>query len=477
MNRYIKEVKELSLQDLLHYYVQHCISIVMVGVLFAGLVSGYISVKNRKIDNFNPVLTETEVSFEDGMLYDLNDQEQQQRNIVNYQMEKTALLNAVNNFQEQIQKQNAYFTNSVLMNMDPYHVVTSRVDLRVWVLEEGQIQQLSTLLLYYKQVLCNGKYLSDLADDLGMDQASLKELVLVTSGMADYIDDVLQGGISSDNEDLLAAHLAQGSYGHLSIIVKGIDAEWTEKVLGHILSYLYSLEKENLLGINQKLEEVDRFTTIGTDLEVRTSQMNSNVHYVNLFNQLNTINTTLNNLSKPIDVSVDSSATFSKKDLLKYMLFGGFAGVFLMLLLYGLKYLFDDSVSSYARISKDFNINHLGSFIAVDNTHRLAETTTLEMICANVRIYSDEKDRILLAGCANESMLDGIGKTLSDHFPDQHFIIGGNIAKNPDAREKLSDCDAVILLEERKVSKHSVIQHELEILEPLDIKLLGVIVA
>ncbi len=477
MNRYLKETIELSLPDLLRYYLKHLISIVVAGILCAVLVSGFFVVRNRKVNVTEPDLIETEVSAEAGILYDLSEQGQQKRNIENYLMEKTALQNAVNSFQEQIRKQDAYLKNSVLMNMDPYHVVTSRADIRVWVLEETSIQQLNTLLLYYRQALNNGEYLSDLAKDLGMDQAYLKELISITSANQDYLDDLLQGGLSAIDKNLLLAHLEQGSYGYLYITVKGLDAEWTEKVLEYILSYLYSLENEKPLRVNQKLEEIDRFTVTGPDLDVRTSQTNSNLYNVTLYNQLTTIINTINNLKKPADVSSESPVTIGKKTLLKYMIFGGAVGVFLMLLLYGLKYLFDDSVSSYARISKNFNVNHLGSFKALDNTHRLAENTTLEMICANVRIYSDEKDRILLAGCANEALLNGIGKILSEHFPNQDIIVGGNIANNPEAREKLSECDAIVLLEERKLSKHSIIQNELEILEPLEVKLLGVIVA
>ena len=477
MNRYIKEETMLSIPDLLRYYAKHCIKIVIAGILCVLLVSGLFVIRNRRTGITEPVLSETEVSSGEGVLYDLSAREQQQRDVENYLMEKSALQNAVNSFQEQIRKQNVYLTNSILMNLDPYHVVNSRVDIRVWVLEESKIQQLSTLLLYYKQLLNNGEYLSDLAKEFDIDQAYLKELIMITSTIPDYLDDVLQGGLSATNQDLLKAHLTEGSYGYIHIAVKGADAEWTEQVLDHVLNYLFALEKENSLGINQKLDEVDRFTVTGPDLDVRTAQSNTNQYNINLYNQLTTINNTINNLKQPADVVSAPPVTFSKRSLLKYMIFGGVIGVLFMLLLYGIKYLYDDSVSSYARISQRFYLNHLGSFKASDNTQKLNEAPTLEMICANVRIYSGENDRILLAGCTNESLLNGIARLLSEQCPNQDFIIGGNIAEDPSARKKLSECDAVILFEERKVSKHSIIQKELEILEPLDVKVLGVVVA
>ena len=477
MSRYIKEETELNVLDLLHYYTKHSISIIIVAVLFAGLISGYMVIKNRNTNHISSNSEETEMSTERNALFDLSDKEQQQQNVENYLTEKSALQNTVNSLQEQIRKQNAYLANSVLMNLDPYHVVTSRVDIRVWAMEDGEIQQMNTLLLYYKQLLNNGRYLSELAKELGMDSAYLRELISVTSAIPDYLEDIFQGGMTATDEDLLASHIAQGSYGYLYITVRGNAAEWTEKVREDILSYLYSLEDEKPFGITQKLEEVDRFTVTSTDMEVRNVQANSNQYNITLYNQLNTINTTMSNLNKPEDVVSESTVVFSRNDLLKYIIFGGTVGILFMILFLGYKYLFDDSVSTYERISQKFNLNHLGSFMASDNTHRLAETPTLEMICANVRIYSDEKDRILLAGCVNEALLNGIGKILSEHFLNQNFIIGGNITEDPEARKKLSDCDAVILLEERKVSKHSVIHKELEILEPLDVKLLGVIVA
>ena len=477
LNRYRKETTILSLSDLLRYYVRHCISIVLAGVLCAVLVSGYLVIRSRKTDTISLAQAETETLTERDMLFDLNEKKQQQLNIDNYLMEKSALQNTFNSLQEQIRKYNEYLTNSVLMNLDPYHVVNSSVDMRVWILEEGKIQHINTLLLYYRQLLNNGKYLSDLADELCMDQTYLKELLTVSIDYPIYLDDLLQGGLPADNEGLLAAHLTESAYGFLYITVKGMDPEWTEKVLERVESYLYSLAEENPLGIMQKLEEIDRYTITGLDADVRTAQVNSNQYNITLYNQLNTINTTINNLKAPGDVVSESSSSLSRRSLLKYMIFGGAVGVLLMLLFYSLKYLFDDSVSSFERIALNFNINHLGSFKASANTHRLAETATIEMICANVRIYSDAKDKILLVGCANEALLNGIGKILSEHLSDQSIIIGGNIAKDPGAREKLSDCDAVVLLEERKVSKHSIIQNELEILDPLDVKLLGIVVA
>ena len=102
MNRYIKEETTLSIPDLLRYYAKHCIKIVIAGILCVLLVSGLFVIRNRRTGITEPVLSETEVSSGEGVLYDLSAREQQQRDVENYLMEKSALQNAVNSFQEQI---------------------------------------------------------------------------------------------------------------------------------------------------------------------------------------------------------------------------------------------------------------------------------------------------------------------------------------------------------------------------------------
>ena len=472
MTNYINEDPGISVQNLIRRLLEHALSILGVGILCALALGGYYIYKTKSAAVPQPVEAEGKISADE--LNELNQE--------NYVLDQDSFSREINFLQEQIRRQDEYMQHSLLMSVDPYQAGIGEAIVQVS-LKKGDMKDAVDLIAWYEKALKDGSYLAEIAERLDTEIEYLEECINF-SGIYETSDaavEMKQARIVAEAITSASSEKNNAS-SNFNIKVTGVDEDSASLVLEAVLGQLSAVaqeeaEKEDSALPAHTVTVIQKRVSTGIDEDLRQKQADTNLNYSSLVDQLTKINTALSNLKKPDIVSDPTQAgTVSKKKLLKYLLVGGAGGVLLMIMLYGLYFMFTDKLDSYRSLQERFHINHLGSFHSSDPAKRLLETDTLDMICANVQLYAEEKERILLAGCADQELIMQIGKVMAERFPGKQFETGGSIAGDLQTREWLSQSDAVVLIEERKQSRYSIIQQELKLLETVPVKLLGVVV-
>ena len=101
---------------------------------------------------------------------------------------------------------------------------------------------------------------------------------------------------------------------------------------------------------------------------------------------------------------------------------------------------------------------------------------TYGLIAANVRSFMGDAGKILVAGCASADAFNRVAEKLVAELGDCQVVKGGNLLEDAEALEKLSDADAVVFVEECKVSKYSQVELELEKAKDLQKEVIGCVV-
>ena len=98
------------------------------------------------------------------------------------------------------------------------------------------------------------------------------------------------------------------------------------------------------------------------------------------------------------------------------------------------------------------------------------------MIEANIRNYAGEKKHLLLTGMASESVLEQVGQKVGAELQEYNLETGRDVVTRAAVRRQLAACEGVVLVEEKGVSRYSLIQQELELAKNLGVEVIGVIV-
>lgn len=466
IRRYLNDDPEMDLSDLIRYLCKHVLIILAVGILGAGSMC---AVYVRKNAGERAVPVETEETAET----DFNTEEESILYPQTAYMDQAGLTNALNSLLRQIQSQNDYILNSVLMRLDPNNVAAAKAVIRVS-RDKSDSDEITDIVSYYERTLHEGSYLTDLADELNIEPKYLSELILVSEGKEDIaaLKEISQAYVIAN-----AVRAASGRQSLFYLTALGQSEEQADKLLECALAEAERVSKSN--GFHYSLEVVNRWCGKQADQALKKQQRDVNLDYITLMNQVSAYSTILPTLKASVTMESDTGTVqaISKKGLLKYSLAGCVGGILLMIFILTVYYIFSDKLSSYKRLQERYFINHMGSFRSKDKAKRFSESDTIDMICANLRLYAGKAERILIAGGADHAFIDQLKQVLSDRFPEISFSAGGSIAKDYQARESLCQVDAVILTEERKHSRYSDIQQELEFLETVPVKLLGVIIA
>ena len=156
-------------------------------------------------------------------------------------------------------------------------------------------------------------------------------------------------------------------------------------------------------------------------------------------------------------------------------------------------YVLNDKVMSEKEIRSRFAVKNLGEFTRepkkrflgfIDNwLRRLAgddmvveDDVVYDMIEANIRNYAGDKKHLLLTGLASEAALSQVSQKVGADLPEYELETGRDVVTRAAVRRQLAACEAVILVEEKGVSRYSQIQQELELAKNLGVEVLGVIV-
>ena len=439
MNPYLNfEETEIDLLDLIRYLLRKVVWILLAGVICAGIAGSYRYVKLKRAGSNQEAVMQAETEYE----LDLERYERQ-----------SELIDASDvNTLDLIRRQEEYLQNSILMNLDPYHVWRDVIVVRIASKEsESHAYQYRE---FYRNELLNADYLQNLAKERGTDPGYLNELINVINADGVY-------GISTNNSDNSNNSNNSNNSG-LLVPVEDVENPSSSSVFSVTT---YGNSKEEALGLMdvvvEKLEDVqERYTKTlphemsilsracseSVDTYIRQCQRDTLTFTQNLTYQMKDNVDKAALLKKPAETAKPAAGGISKRSLLKYGLVGFVIGAFLMCLWYGLRYLFNDKLSDYKGMEqKGLILKQLGCI----------SDQGIAMVAANIRNFAGENKRLFLTGMSEPAQFEAASSGLKEYLTDYEVVFARDLLHDPKTRELLLNCDAAVLVEQKGVTHYS----------------------
>jgi hypothetical protein len=227
------------------------------------------------------------------------------------------------------------------------------------------------------------------------------------------------------------------------------------------------------------------------DSDLAQLQKNRIEDLISIRQSLEDTKTKLEGLKEPVMPANLSSKGLIKSGI-KYGVLGGIAGGFLSCFLACVSFCLSNRVYNYGELKKRFGIKILGNFTRkrekrtfskIDNLldklegiEYIADTAVYERIVANIGIYTENNQLILLTGTANEDDINRITAVLKGRLPNLKFESAGDMSKYPETLTKLPKADGIILIETVGLSKYNMIYNQLEIIASIKKNVIGCII-
>jgi capsular polysaccharide biosynthesis protein len=438
-------IREVSLLDLCREIVKKWLIILIAALVLAVLAAGYSVLKNKRRQSS---MDQAYAKYEEAM--------------VTYNTQLETLQKQLRINQAQVDNSNIYAEKSVLMNLDPYNVSMSEAILTI-TFDDAQnradsaggnmgaykAQQAYTLMLAYSSYITETIPMDALAQELGIDEAYLRELIKVT--------------YSPNTQSQV-----------MNLIIYGRDTAMAEKIRDFILENLDGVEKnlETQYGTHE-VTVLSKSTKQGVDLNLKDSQTSTTSAQTSLTKSLTNLQTTIAALDKPSYSAPYSTSTLIKQAV-TMAVFGFLGGAVLMALFLAVRIIMAGTLMSAGELSRKFGLKCLGCPGPTRDQYKL--------ICAQIENYMKNRDsegagRILfISTLENKRAAAAVKEMRKCESEMLIFDLASSVTARPDSIRKIADYDACVLLEEVHVSRYADIVRLLEILGDSDKTLIGTVI-
>ena len=465
--------QEIDLKDLFFYMLYRWRLLLLAAVIGAAALGGVKVLKSSKAADSEI----TEVVNPD-----------YEQVLENYETEKQALEQTVENLQNSLAAQNRYIAESPYMRTNPYQVYYGTADFVIETQGMAAESDMTNLIQSYKSNLLNGTYLHTLAEKNGIDASYLQEVV-------DAWGDHENNDSLTTSYVLMEVPEGQVHQGMLYVSVSGPDEAWVNTVLQGVCDEVK--KAQNALNTEiaaHTIREVRSSVVTKVDTAYLERQQKIRGYVTSMNKNLAEAETNLKDLKMLDQADIASvDAELDKKAVIKYAVVGFLAGGFCVAFVLFMMYVLNDKVMSEKEIRSRFAVKNLGEFTREPKKHflgfidnwlrRLAgddmvveDDVVYDMIEANIRNYAGDKKHLLLTGLASEAALSQVSQKVGADLPEYELETGHDVVTCAAVRRQLAACEAVILVEEKGVSRYSQIQQELELAKDLGVEVLGVIV-
>ena len=388
----------------------------------------------------------------------------------NYDTAKTQLTNQMAEYNRQLDNYQRYAENSLYMKIDPYAVYTESVTYVVTtnyqILPNMTYQNLNWMgpvLSAYTSV-ATSVTLNDLSPE---GQTGLSE-----EWDADSLDKLIKVETNTNDGKLTITASAE-SEARAKAILQAVK----EKVEGNQASIAKAAGEHNLSVISEKSSiTVDQ--TMINDREARLRNITA------LREAADKALEKYNRLNVP---SVEGLSTGSVlKGGLKFGLAGALAGILLVCIWFGAGFLLDGILHDPELLKTRYQAKVFALIPDVDDRNwidrflnrleGISGDKTIRAIALNTTVAGIEaggNKKVLISGTAKEKCIEKIATDLSKCASGITIINGGSLLQKENVLEKLKGADAVLLVEEKDVSKMEDIERELEIIRYLGKKAEG----
>ena len=436
--------KEIDLKDLIFGILYCWRKIVLWAIILGILMSGFQL--GREILSKKNIKTQTEVKAE------------YEKNMEMYESALEKYESDIDNLEHLLDVQKDYVRYSPLMKIDggckpkAYVEYFVQLDEAVWHKYSQNIKMDPTDSLVRAYIANLTKWVDwkEIKDKTGLSEVYLKELVTTN---LDYDSNTFMLEVTYldlDTAEWILNNISnqiEKKYYELSDII----GEHTISIVSTGAGYFYD---SNLLDTQKQV--LDKITTYENSLKDKMDAMEQ--------------------LTKP-DIPMELSNKNMLLEIMKYGIIGILLGGFLSTCWVGIRFVLNNRLYTEEEVEKQLGLRILGVFALPEKKgvlcridrwlerlegkeERQSESAVLERGAVNIHLYTKPGDQILLTGTVTDQQLQRIGDSISKHLTDRSLLVSSNINKETESLRRLVNCQGVILVEQRGVSKFDKICRE-----------------
>lgn len=369
---------------------------------------------------------------------------------------------AIERFQTKIDAKQNYFNDSVLMQINPHQECVSSVSMVVRTpglenadetksnaaqTESGSIVNASNVVHAYNNFIKNGISYESFAQELGVPEQSVRELVLVIVDQF-HFSSVFQ------------------------IQARSADMDFSARLMDYILQQIEEKKGafRDTLG-EYELNVVSRNEETVVDTVLLQQQTDLQNTIATMQKNLQTSQTALKELIKPTEATGASMKQILKHGI-KYGVVGMAGGIFLMILLHAIRILMKGRILTDDELNVAYGLRNIitlpagaarrepRSFIdrfvekLVSDAPDMSSAAANDVLIAKVENLSaaDEIRKVLLVGTVGGTRLESFANRLSKRAKESGspitFEASADIDKDAEAVRRLRTADACIVVEE-----------------------------
>lgn len=369
---------------------------------------------------------------------------------------------AIERFQTKIDAKQNYFNDSVLMQINPHQECVSSVSMVVRTpglenadetksnaaqTESGSIVNASNVVHAYNDFIKNGISYESFAQELGVPEQSVRELVLVIVDQF-HFSSVFQ------------------------IQARSADMDFSARLMDYILQQIEEKKGafRDTLG-EYELNVVSRNEETVVDTVLLQQQTDLQNTIATMQRNLQTSQTALKELIKPTEATGASMKQILKHGI-KYSVVGMAGGIFLMILLHAIRILMKGRILTDDELNVAYGLRNIitlpagasrrepRSFIdrfvekLVSDAPDMSSAAANDVLIAKVENLSaaDEIRKVLLVGTVGGTRLESFANRLSKRAKESGspitFEASADIDKDAEAVRRLRTADACIVVEE-----------------------------
>ena len=498
MNPYITtDETEIDLLDLGRYLLRRIVWILLVGAVIALGAGAYAHVTRKPPETANAVAeseseSESETETETEMMLDF-DPKQYIRELGMYQEQSEMLDASDDSLRLLVRKQESYMRDSLYMKLNPFHVWKAQALYQIVSLDPDypayQIREL------YKYEITQADYLEELAKKWGTKASYLRELVGSwgtgsATGVGGTTTDIVLHEEDEDDRTTSELLLVQGmgntkqeAQELLDAAMKEVEASYeqysweyphTLKLMSEFCAATvdtgirnnqrdYASYTQSLMG--QIRDNKDKETWLEKPKsenelrKIRESELEAEKEAKKLLEEQQATQTESETEPQPVEPP--------RKRMMKFALIGFVIGALLMCLVFVIRYMLNDLLVGYKDLErKGFALKDLGTI----NEHGAA------MAAASIRSFVGANKRLFVTGMAQSDAFNSACEKLKKELKEFELVCVPNVLADPNAREQLLGCDAVVLLEQKGVSRYSQMKEEVTFLYHTGKEIIGIVI-
>ncbi len=375
---------------------------------------------------------------------------------------------------KKISDQQEYLDKSIYINLDPYDIQCAEAEYYISTdykilpgMDYQNMDFTDTIARSYVSLLTNADIMNEVAEKFGTQSRYLKEILSI------YVSDrILTVKVIHSDVDT-AQQILECVVGYLPSIGEDITKNIAEHSLGLINNTSYSYI--NLDLIDKQKEQNALLQSLN-----QTKTENNNIIDDATYN--------LRELDKDENaLSNDTNVVFKT---IKYSIVGLIAGVFMVYVCGCMAYVIGDRIYIGNEISDRFGMVIIGKIASGKNKNIIDKRISriegrccdnslndnYQLIAENIMGMKEKYSSIYITGSISDTVIKNISEKISPMLKDIKVKAGSDIFNNAEAVKGLSDCEAVLFVEQSGISKYSVIQEEINKAEWLGKAIIGCVV-